>query len=306
MLYSYELEHSLTESYVELQAEKLIKEGFIFNSEEWTYDLYEKKYEEKEYIDFYYTEEIEVDSQLGEYKVYKNRKSINIKYKITKKEKWFTGFFKNIFNSFVFKTEENVSQSRIWELELLLAQWYIKDFQKIESFNIIGAIEKLTDNEIRELQKKNIKYSFIRNLDETKKEKIKNTNKQLGLEKEEFEKNYKNEFDIEIINHFKKKVLKEKIVVERRIVSEINVNFYIPGIWSRSWNHEHWTKAEFSCEVTIEYISWFNPFDKKYFKKDEIKEKIIEIIEKEHYNTTYIRVRDDKKDWFNIDSTTIN
>jgi len=34
MLYSYELEHSLTESYVELQAEKLIKEGFIFNSEE--------------------------------------------------------------------------------------------------------------------------------------------------------------------------------------------------------------------------------------------------------------------------------
>lgn len=69
------------------------------------------------------------------------------------------------------------------------------------------------------------------------------------------------------------------------------------------WNHQFWTIAEFSCEVVIKYISGFNPFDKKYFNKEDIREGVIDIIENEHYNTKFIREREDRRDWFKIEKT---
>jgi hypothetical protein len=303
--YNYQLENNLTQSFVDKQSEKLLKDWYKYNEKESSYDLYEFKYEEVEYVDFYYTDEVDVKSQLSEYEVYKKRKIVDARYKTLKKEKGISGFFRNIFNKFVSKTEEDVDQTRIEELELLLAKWEIKDFQKIESFNIVWKVEKLTEKEVRTLQKEGIKYSFLRRLvDEYKMETQEVTNKLTKITFQEYVKNYESEYKTEIIERYTEKEVVEKLVADRRVVMETAINFYIPGVWSRQWNHDDGTKAEFSCQVIIQYISWFNPFDRGYFSKEKVKGEIIKIINEEHPTTGYIRDRFDNKDGFDIDSTT--
>ena len=100
-------------------------------------------------------------------------------------------------------------------------------------------------------------------------------------------------------------VIYEKIVVERRKAMSTNIYFYVPWIWSRSWNHKDGTIAEFSCDVEIIYLSWFNPLNSRYLNKKELQEEIIDIIEEEHPNTIYIRERNDGKDGYNIESSKV-
>jgi len=302
--YNYQLENHLKQTFVEEQGEKLLKEWYVYNEKESSYDFYEIQYDEREYIDFYYIEEVKVQAQLSEYEVYRNRKVFDVKYKTLTKEKGVFGFFKNIFRNLVSKTEKNVDDTRMQALELLLAKGEIKDFQKIESFDIVWKTEKLTEQEVRELQKEGVKYSFLRRLDEHKEETQETRNKLTKVTFQEYVKGYESEYETEIISRYTQKEETEKLVVDRRVTTETAINFYIPGVWSRLWNHDDGTKAEFSCQVIIEYISWFNPFDRGYFNKEKVKEGIIKIIENEHPTTTYIRERFDNKDGFGIDPTT--
>jgi hypothetical protein len=95
-------------------------------------------------------------------------------------------------------------------------------------------------------------------------------------------------------------------VLERRIDMEITMNIYIPGFWSYNWAHEFWSKADFSCQVNIKFISGFNPLDRDYFDYEEVKEKVIKIAEEEHPNTQFIRKRGDGLDGFNIEKSHID
>ena len=305
MKYSYPLDQSIVLDYSTEQWEELLSQGYVFNESEKTYDLYEEKIEEREYVDFTYSELVSVESELREYQISEQKKVINVKYKIVQQTEGLLGFFKKAFNSFFYKTEENINKSREDELDLLLEGWEIRDLQKIEVIKLIQVRKILTDKEIEELRNKWMKYSFIRNTWEKRNEKISITKEKTSIPIDEYQSEYENTYDCNIFNRYKKKEIVEKLVVDRRIEMQTIINYYIPGVWSRSWNHKEGTIAEFSCQIIISYISWFNAFDTKFFNKKEVKESIIDIIEKEHPNTIYIRDRVDKKDGFEIENTEI-
>lgn len=304
--YKYKLEETIIEDYVSEQEEELFKLWYKYNSDAKTYDLYEEKYEDKKYVDFYYFEIKEQEFNLWEYEIYKSQKVFDVKYKVLEKQKWFLGFFKNIVNKFIDKVERDVSESRISSLELSLSRWEIKDLQKIEKLKMVSSIELLTEVEEKKLKEKWIKYSFIRMTKETKIEKVRIRFSLQKIDYKTYIDEYESIYETEIINTYKKKVLIEKIIVDRRRVMESTINFYVPGIWSYNGKHIKGSEAWFTAKVVIRFISWFNPMDNNYFKAFNVKERVIEVIEKEHPNAIYIRQRWDELDWFNIEQTHIN
>ena len=304
--YNYKLNETLRESLVWEQEKSLFDEGFVYNKEEQTYDLYEIKYEEIEYVNFSYIEEKEVKSQLLEFEVFETKKVFDVKYKIIEKEKGLFWFFKNIFNRFVSKTEKDVSNERLNSLELRLGRWEISNLQKIESLKLKPSIVKMTENEEKKLREKWQKYSFLGKVDDYKNEIIEIENNLLDVEYKTYLQDYEPKYETFINERYKEKIQKEKLVIDRRKKMETTINFYIPWIWSYNGTHEFGSIAEFSCQVIIEFISGFNPLDDTYFSYKETKEKIIKIINKEHFNAKYIRERGDGLDGFNIENSHIN
>jgi len=185
----------------------------------------------------------------------------------------------------------------------MLSRWEINDLKKVENIVWSSEIKTLTDREISELKSKWIKHTFVRNTDKQVTEKSLEKVKMSGILKEDFEKNY-SDFDTEILAEYEEEILKEKIVIDRRIKMQNTLNYYVPWIWSQNWAHEYGSKAEFSCQVNINFISWFNPIDPEFFDEKIVKERVIEIINHEHPTTAYIREREDNMDWFNIENPT--
>lgn len=300
--YEYNLSDIVKCDFREEQKSDLIEKGYVFNEQDKTYDLYEEKFSEELFFDIMYKKEVVVNSPLSEYEIYTTKKTFDVSYKILKKEKWFTGFFKNLYNRFISKKENDVDVRRLEELDLLISRWEIKDLKKIENISWTTEVRELTDAEISELKNKWVKHAFVKLLESTKEE---TTYEKVTLEKireEDLNTKY-DSVEKEVLREYKEEVLVEKIVVERRVEMENTLNYYVPGIWSKNWSHEHWSKANFTCKVVIEFISWFSPTDPKFFDAKSIKENVIDIINKEHPNTVYIREREDNLDWFNLEQS---
>lgn len=303
--YNYDLNKPLERDLTEKQSKKLLSEGFVYNSDDKTYDLYEEKFEDKEYVDFEYIEENNVESPVGQYEVFRKKNVYDVKYKVLKKEEWFVGFFKNIFNKFISKKETDVSGERYDVLEMQLTRWEISELQKIESVKMVAGIEYLTEREEKKLRTQWIKYSFMKMTDKTKPETIKKSYNITKMEFKDYVKNYEQEYETKIIEKYIEKVLKEKIIIERREIIEQTQYMYIPWVWSMFYNHKDGTKADFKWEIHITTISGFNIFDEEFLNVEELKEGLIDIIEEEHGTTEYIRAREDGKDGFAIEKETL-
>ena len=303
--YNYDLNKPLEIDLTKKQEEQLLSEGFIYNSDDDSYDLYEEKFEDKEYVDFEYIEEDNVNSPVGQYEVFRKKNVYDVKYKVLTKEEWFVGFFKNILNKFVSKKETDISSERYDILEMQLTRWEISELQKIESVKMVAGIEYLTEKEEKKLRTEWIKYSFMKMTNKTKPETIKKSYNITKLEFKDYVKNYEAEYETIIMERYTEKVLKEKIIVERREVIQQIQYMYIPGVWSMFYNDENGTRADFKWEIHITTISGFNIFDEKFLNVEELKEELIDIIGEEHSMAEYIRAREDKKDGFNLEKETL-
>jgi len=303
MWYHYNLNKSLEVDLVDKQSKSLFDDWYKYNNKELSYDLYEEIFETKEYLDFIFFREAEVDSELSEYEILESVEVTDVKYKLLKKEEWFIGFFKNMINKFVSQKEINVNEQRIKQLQLQVSRKEIKDLNINKRYSEEWVIKELTDLEIKDFQKEWVKYSFIWTTSNIKKESVKIPVRKEWVEKEDFIEKYEGKYEIRIEKEYSEKKLKEKIIVDRREVIEQTEYMYIPGVWSMDYNHEEWTVADFKWEFIVKTISWFNVHDEKYFNHEEIKEQLIDIIQDEHWMTQYMRQRDDNVDWFNIESS---
>ncbi len=306
MWYHYDLNKNLDINLVEEQEKKLLSEWYVYNSEEISYDLFKEKFEEKKYFDFIFYREREIDSQLSQYEVYENLEITDVKYKTLKKEKWFIWWIKNIYNIFISKKETNISDDRLKKIQLMVSKKKIKDLKIIKRFSTEWVIKELTELEIKDIQEREIKYSFLGKLDKPpKKEIVKIPIRKEWIEEKDFRDNYEWKFKIKIDKEYTKKVLKEKIIIDRREIIEQTQYMYVPWVWSMMYNHEEWTEADFKCEISIRTISGFSVYDEEFFNHEKIKEDVIDIIKDEHWMTKYIREREDEKDWFNIEDSTL-
>lgn len=298
MWYEYALKNSIKKDISTFQEQELLDDWYLYNEKEKTYDLYEEVKEKFTYVDFQYIDEIEMDVFLSEVEVYETGKVKNVSYK--KKEKWILWFFKNIAQKFFPIKELNVSEERIKELEMMLARGEIQDLEIQEKIETKKERKFLSNKEISELD---IQYTFIWKTKKTKKEKERILSSRVEKLKD-FEEKYSDKEIIDRKDIVKEEVI-EKIVIDRRRKISTDIYYYVPWVWSNWKNHWEGSMAEFSCDIEIEYISWFNPFDSRYLNRNELKEEVIEIIEEEHPTTGYIRARADRKDWFNIEDTRV-
>lgn len=300
--YSYNLKDTVEIDISEDQAEELTQKGYLYNSSANTYDMYEEIYKKIPYISFEYIEEKEVEVPVVEVEVYETKKVKNVSYK--EKEKWFFGWFKNIAQKFFPKKESNVSEERIQELEIMVSKWEISDLEIQEKVESVKTVKKVTQKEMLKLSEEKMPFTFLRQTREKKLEK-----QEIIYSEECSLEDYDNLYsEKKVISEekYEKKVLEEKIVVDRRRTMTITQVFYIPGVWSKIYNHTDGTKASFNCKVIIKYLSWFNPYDSQYVDIEEIKEDVIKIIEDEHFNAQYIRAREDWLDGFNMEDSKIN
>lgn len=297
--YNYNLHDTVEVDISEDQASELIQKWYVFNPEANTYDKYEEKYKKVPYISFEYIEEKEVAAPVVEIEVYETKKIKNVSYK--KKEVWFFWWFKNITQNFFPKKENNVSEERITQLEIMVSKWEIFNLEIQEKIESLRVIKKISKKEMLEMK---IPFTFLRETKETKLEKQEVIHSE-ECDIEEFMEKY-SEKEIVSEERFEKRILEEKIVVDRRKTLTVTQVFYIPGIWSMMYNHTEGTKASFNGRVEIKYISGFNPYDPQYIDIEEVKEDVIKIIWDEHFNAQYIRTREDWLDWFNIEETRVS
>lgn len=297
--YSYNLHDTVEVDISEDQSKELLEAWYIYNTEAGTYDKYEERYKQIPYIVFEYIEEKETEVPVLDIEIYETKKVKNVSYK--KKEKWIFWFFKNIAQKFFPIKEMNVSEERIKELEIMISKGEIFELEiqeKIESWRVVKKVTR------KEMMKITTPFTFLKETQEKKLEKQEIIHSE-ECSVEEFQANY-SEKEILSEERFNKKILQEKIVVDRRKIMTITQVFYIPGIWSMMYNHTEGTKASFNGRVEIKYISGFNPYDPQYIDIEEVKEDVIEIIWNEHFNAQYIRARDDWQDGFNIEETRVS
>jgi hypothetical protein len=65
-------------------------------------------------------------------------------------------------------------------------------------------------------------------IDEYKDEKIRVRRELKYIDRDIFIREYESQYDTEIIKTYKEKKIKEKLVMDRRIVMETTLNYYIP------------------------------------------------------------------------------
>lgn len=296
MNYNYNLRSEVKEDISDRQAQELEEKGFIYNPSAQTYDLYEEVKAKRKIYTIEYYEEKEVDVPLVKIEVYETKKIKEVEYKVVEKS-GIIGFFKKFTQKLFPKKEVNVSDERIKELELQMAKGEIYDLSIKEKMTSQKTVQKVTQSYMNSLD---IPFSFLWKTSETQKE-IQKTLRTVDISEEELIE-YE---DKEIVSEemYEEEYVKEKLIVERRRKLTITQDLYIPGIWSKDYNHPSGTKASFVGTLEITYLSGYNPYDERYVDLSDIKERLIKIIESEHGNAWYIRQRNDHQDGFNIEES---
>lgn len=299
--YRYSLYEKLTHDITHEQASLLEQDGFVFNNKMHTWDKYESVFEAKTFYHLEYKTFAEVEVPVHEYEISEiNNNIFRVAY-IQKKPSWLFGWFKSFLH--IRTKEENVSDSRFNELLNLQAEGDITWLEKVITPKMSKKRIHLTEKEAAEYLNSSNPIKLINKNIWTKKEK-RELFWETTIKSEEYNDFMVNKEEIGRREEIRQVEI-NKVLVDQREVAEIDIPWYIPGVWSRMSNHHEWTLANFKAKVRIKYISWFNPLDPEFISRKDLEEQIIEIIENEHPNTVYIREREDMLDGFKIEKSRI-